>query len=120
MNGNTGSNVFVYSVGDSNPVVSGGAGTSVGQDTVTFSETNDTIRLNVTSADNSWVLSTHVKLGTGGAGVDDVALATSFTLTTLLVQTGAVGGVSDAWDLAITKSSGCTNEGTAQGRVALT
>jgi Ca2+-binding RTX toxin-like protein len=119
LTGNNGNDVFVFSVGDSNPVASGGAGTSVGQDTVTFVEADDTIRLNVTSADNSWVLSTHVKLGTGGATTDDLALASSFTARTLLVQTGAVGGGTDAWDIAITKDSNWTNEATAQGRVSV-
>jgi hypothetical protein len=81
-------------------------------------EADDVIRLNITSADNSFVLSTHVKLGTAGATTDELDNLASFSAATLLVQTGAVA-TGDNFDIAITKASGWTDEGTAQGIVAV-
>jgi Ca2+-binding RTX toxin-like protein len=115
--GGNGVDVFVYSVGDSNPVASGANGTSTGQDTVTVVEADDIIRVNVTSADNSWILSTHVLIGTAGAS-QDLSAAAAYTAATLLVQTGAVA-TGDNFDIAITKNTDWTNQATAQGLVAV-
>jgi Ca2+-binding RTX toxin-like protein len=113
--GGTGKDVYVYTVGESNPV-QGAAGASVGQDTVTVSEADDVIRVNVTSADNNWELSTHVLIGTANGAVTDLSETGAYTATTLLVQTGAVA-TGDNFDVAITKASAWSG-GDAAARLA--
>ena len=121
MTGNAGVDTFVFSVGDSNPVYSGVASTSTGQDIITANSTDTSeqlLRFNITSADTTWNMA-HILVGTaGGVVVADAASATlaghtgGFKVDTVLVQTGvavaAATNNSDPFDIVVNMGSQLT------------
>jgi Ca2+-binding RTX toxin-like protein len=140
LTGGADGDTFVFSVGDSNPVLSGSAGTSDGQDILTENFTSGTgvgfLQFNITSADQTWTISNHVQVGTAdgaGANVETIAAAgtvtigdtDSFTAATVLVQTGlgvaASADNTDAFDIAIRMGTALTQaEALAITKVNLT
>jgi Ca2+-binding RTX toxin-like protein len=140
LTGGADGDTFVFRVGDSNPVLSGSAGTSDGQDILTENFTSGIgvgfLQFNITSADQTWTISNHVQVGTNdgaGANVETTAVAgtvtigdtDSFTAATVLVQTGvgvaASADNTDAFDIAIRMGTALTQaEALAITKVNLT
>ena len=120
LTGGNGLDIFIFNVGDSNPVY-GAADASSGQDTLTANGkdgagNNELLRFVITSADTTWAMD-HILVGTGAAtGVQAVAgTATAantkgFAATTVLVQTGTTTAAgtnnADAFDIVVNVNTG--------------
>ena len=113
-----GSDIVVLSVGSSTPTMSGGNGTTVGGDDIRAfgaAGTTDKIQINVTSADQAWDIATHVLVGTGPVGGNQlVGSVAAYSVTSYLVQVGNPDSTADAFDIAAAVTSTVTGKaGTA-------
>jgi Ca2+-binding RTX toxin-like protein len=120
--GNGGIDTFVFSAGHATGVnATGIAGTSTGTDIISdFTIGTDLIRINVTSADTTWDISTHVVVGTGTTGGTIYAansategVVTSFQTSNILVQAGNPATNTDGYDYIITASGTTPTAGQA-------
>lgn len=100
--GTANTDTVVFSVGDSNAVVAAGDDNDTGGDSIfNFGIAGaDTIRLNITSADTSWDIATHVAVGTATGTKTDQGEVGSFLATVYLAQAGAVAA-GDIFDIAV-------------------
>jgi hypothetical protein len=120
LTGNNGVDVFVFNVGDSNPVYSGIAVTASGQDTITANSTDASqqlLQFNITSADTVWAMD-HILVGTAAnaiiaaPGTNTAANTDAFAATAVLVQAGttaaAAANNADAFDIVLNVATGLT------------
>jgi Ca2+-binding RTX toxin-like protein len=97
-----GSDVVVMSVGSSNAVVVTGNANDTGSDTIyAFGPdgATDKIRINITTADTAWDITTHVLVGAAG-GTTPIGAAATYVAGVYLVQVGNPATDTDGFDIA--------------------